>query len=236
MNILAVGANPDDVELLCAGTLARYARSGDSVHVCYISNGDKGGAANAAEATAAIREEESRKAARLINAELYPLNVPDGEVTASLELRRRLVGVIRRAKPDVVISHFEHDYMSDHNHTAALVADAVFWSKVAGFAATAEAEDSQAGPLAVYHMDTVAGINFSPEEYVDITDVMDVKIEMLSQHESQIRYMKERDGLDFIDYMVTAAKYRGYQCGVKYAEAFVRMKRYPFLTPRRLLP
>ena len=66
--------------------------------------------------------------------------------------------------------------------------------------------------------------------------MINTKIEMLSQHKSQIRYMKERDGLDCLDYVRTMAKFRGYQCGVAYAEGFVPERVYPSLSPRRVLP
>ena len=88
----------------------------------------------------------------------------------------------------------------------------------------------------LFYMDTVGGIGFAPEEYVDISAVIDVKIEMLSQHKSQIEFMRERDGFDLVDYVRTSAKYRGYQCGVRYAEGFVPERVYPSLRPRRILP
>ena len=59
---------------------------------------------------------------------------------------------------------------------------------------------------------------------------------MLAQHKSQLQYMKERDGLDLLEYLRTAAKYRGHQCGVEYAEGFVPEKIYPSLSTKRLLP
>ena len=59
---------------------------------------------------------------------------------------------------------------------------------------------------------------------------------MLSKHKSQMAYMMERDGLDLLDDTTTAEKYRGYQCGVKYVEGFIRKKVYPSLSPKRLLP
>jgi LmbE family N-acetylglucosaminyl deacetylase len=236
MNILAVGANPDDVELLCSGTLAIYSNRGDNIHICYVSNGDKGGNGIAPEKMVRIRKKEAHNAAQILNARTYPLNVPDGEALNSLELRRKLAGVIRKTKADVIITHYHKDYMSDHNSTSILVADAAFWAMVAGFKSIPGINEVMAKPPVIYNMDTLGGIDFLPEEYVDISNVIDTKVKILSQHKSQIIYMKERDNLDFIDYMITVAKFRGYQCGVKYAEAFVKVRRYPFLTSKRLLP
>jgi LmbE family N-acetylglucosaminyl deacetylase len=236
VKVLAVGANPDDVEFLCAGTLARYADRGDQTAIAYLTTGDKGGTDMSPEETAAVRREEADNAARVIGAELYPVGLPDGHVEVNLALRRRIVEVIRLARPDVLITHFHRDYMSDHSNTSRLVKDASFWAGVAGFEGYGGQAPSHDVIPPVYYMDTVLGIGFQPEQYVDITDVMEVKIEMLSKHQSQIRYMRERDGLDFLDCMKTAARYRGYQCGAAFAEGFIAERVYPSVSPRRDLP
>jgi N-acetylglucosamine malate deacetylase 1 len=236
MNILAVGANPDDVEFLCAGTLAVYAKRGDSVSIAFLTTGDKGSSKIPPEEMAAIRQQEAENAAKIIGAKVFPLGIPDGEVEVSMGLRRRIVELIRQTQPDAVITHFSDDYMSDHNYTSQLVVDAGFWAGSKDFSGDPGKSPHVKIIPPIFYMDTLAGIGFVPQEYVDITEVMDIKIEMLSQHKSQLEYMKERDGLDFLDYMKTAARYRGYQCGVKYAEGFIPNKVYPSLSTRRLLP
>jgi N-acetylglucosamine malate deacetylase 1 len=236
MNILAVGANPDDVEFLCSGTLARYAAQGDNVAVCYLTTGDKGSRTIPPAEMAGIRMKEAEDAGGVIGAAVYPLGIPDGEVEVSLELRRRVVEIIRLVKPDVVITHHPRDYMSDHNYTSRLVVDASFWAGSPNFEGDPGIADYHELRPPVYYMDTVAGIGFVPEEYVDITKVMDLKIRMLSAHASQLKYMKERDGLDFLDYMKTAARYRGYQCGVEFAEGFIPVRIYPSLSTKSALP
>lgn len=233
---MAVGANPDDIEFLCAGTLAVYASRGDKVSMCYLTTGDKGSKTIAPAEMAAIRKEEAQNAARIIDADIFPLNIPDGEVEVSLEMRRKLVEVIRKAEADLIITHHGHDYMSDHNGTSRLVFDASFWTGAKSFEGVPGEAPCLRGRPAIVYMDTLGGIGFVPEEYVDITEVMDIKIEMLSQHKSQLEYMKERDGFDFLDYMITAARYRGYQCGVRYAEGFMPERVYPSLSTKRLLP
>ena len=235
MNILAVGANPDDVEFLCSGTLARYAKRGDAVSVCFITNGDKGSTTIPPKEMAAIRQKEAEASAKILGAALYPLGLSDGEVAPSVALRERIEKVIRETNADIILTHAPTDYMSDHTCASQLVVDASFWA-----GASPKSDPSGKAPYAkqptVYFMDTVCGLRFQPEEYVDITDVMDMKIEMLSQHKSQMDFMKKRDGFDFLDFMITAARYRGYQCGVKYAEGFVQHRRYPTVPTKRQLP
>jgi len=236
MNVLAVGANPDDVEFLCAGTLALYAKRGDAIFIAFLTNGDKGSADLLPREMAAIRGEEARQAAAVIGATVHPLDLPDGEVEVSLPLRQRLVEVIRKTTPDMILTHAPNDYMSDHNGASRLVTDASFWAAVRAFKGSPPQSPAHHCIPPVYYMDTLAGIGFVPEEYVDITKVFDLKVEMLSKHKSQLAYMLKRDGLDMLDYMITAAKYRGYQCGVRYAEGFILNKVYPSLSARRMLP
>ena len=236
MNVLAVGANPDDVEFLCAGTLAACARRGDRISIAYLTQGDKGASAASPGEIAAVRRREAEAAAALIGARLTALGIPDGEVEVTLSLRRRVVEVIRSEQPDFIITHYPFDYMSDHNATSRLVFEASFWAGSRHFSGDPGSAPAHSLRPPVYYMDTVGGLGFLPQEYVDISPVMDLKTAMLSEHGSQLAYMKERDGLDFLDCMRTAARYRGYQCGVEYAEGFVPERVYPSLSPRRLLP
>lgn len=74
----------------------------------------------------------------------------------------------------------------------------------------------------IYYMDTLAGVNFLPAEYVDISEHIEAKLNALNCHQSQIKWMLEHDGIDFLDFVRTVSKFRGLQCGVKYAEEFRR--------------
>ena len=93
---------------------------------------------------------------------------------------------------------------------------------------------SQVTPI--FYMDNLGGNEFLPTEYVDVTEEIDLKLEMLECHVSQLKWMREHDNIDFADMVKTISKYRGYQCGVQYAEAFAQCMVYPKPTVRRLLP
>ena len=85
-------------------------------------------------------------------------------------------------------------------------------------------------------MDTLAGVNFNPTMYVDVTETIDLKIDMLNCHESQIVWMRDHDHIDFCDMVRTCSRYRGYQCGAEYAEGFKQCQVYLKGTTKRLLP
>jgi LmbE family N-acetylglucosaminyl deacetylase len=249
MNILAVGCHPDDLEIGCGGTLARYARGGHTVVMCIVANGNQGHAVIMPEALRAIRRAEALAAGeRLGAAQTLTLDVPDLLVSSeNAGTVRKLVEVIRRTRPDLIITHSPEDYMRDHVEVSRLVFDASFSASVPHFS-TGEAEGEGGGPgntpgiaeiapiVPLYYMDTLAGVNFLPTEYVDVTETIEDKLEALGRHESQVRWMRDHDGIDFLDFVRTVAKFRGLQCGAQYAEGFRQCPTWPRLATKRLLP
>lgn len=234
MRILAVGANPDDIELLCGGTLAKYAKQGNKIVMCHVANGDLGHFHIPREKLAKIREKEAENAGKLIKAEkVINMNFHDLDIYVDRESIMRFVDMIREAKPDIIITHAPNDYMSDHTATSKLVIDASFAATVPQLK-TKHQYHPKITPI--YYMDTVAGVDFLPTEYVDITDVIETKKKMLLAHKSQITWMKEHDKIDFIEFMLTSAKFRGLQANVKYAEGFRKAEIWPRNITKRLLP
>src|SRR4029453_11948111 len=126
MRILAVGAHPDDLEILCAGTLAKYRARGDTVFMCHVSNGDKGHYIIPPDELTRIRRDEARAAAAVIEAECVEMDFRDMEIHDSDATRRRFIDMLRAAPPDVVITHHPDDYHTDHKATSALTIEASF--------------------------------------------------------------------------------------------------------------
>ncbi len=235
MNVLAVGCHPDDLEIGCGGTLARYAAMGDVVIMCNVANGDKGHVELLPDVLGKIRAEEARGAAEIVGAkEILNLNVPDLEVDSYNENTvKKVIDAIRYAKPDMIITHSPDDYMRDHLEVSRLVFDASFSSSVPHMF-TDNPYWAKISPI--YYMDTLAGVNFIPTEYVDISETLELKLSAINCHESQIKWLKDHDGIDFLDFTRTVSKFRGLQCGVPYAEGFRQCNVWPRNTTRRLLP
>jgi len=234
LNILAVGAHPDDLELLCAGTLARYRQAGHTVTLCTIARGDRGASHGSRDELAAVRSREAKAAAELIGARHFSLEVPDGEVDGSdRDQRRRLTEVIRISAPDLVITHSPDDYMSDHNECSELVFASTFLATLGLFECDGPVLASV--PALVY-MDTLSGLNFEPDEYVDISSTIDTKVAMMAAHKSQLDWLGSHDEMDAIAQIRTVAAFRGLQSGVAYAEAFRHCRRHLRMRTYRLLP
>jgi LmbE family N-acetylglucosaminyl deacetylase len=234
VRVLAVSAHPDDLEILCGGTLARFVREGHQVTMCHVSLGDRGSFEHTSAEIAALRLDEARTAAGVIGAEHMTLGLSDGEVSAADSAQRRLaVDLIRQARPDLVITHAPNDYMADHNETSKLLLDA---THIATLPLYETAHAAHAQVAAVYYMDTLAGVGFVPTEYVDVTADLETKLTALRCHRSQLDWLRDHDGVDVVEQARVVSAFRGFQSGVAYAEGFSACLTWLRTRTVRLLP
>jgi LmbE family N-acetylglucosaminyl deacetylase len=233
LRVMAVGPHPDDLEVLCGGTLALYAKQGHEVFMYYATDGTKGGLNKPEETIKAERAEEARRSAEMINAVSFGGDFKDGEVVVDLKSRLTMIDAIRRCKSDVLIAPHLNDYHTDHVNVSRLVFEAIYHAAIPRTVTRHPA--LKVLPI-LYYMDTVTGIGFVPEEYVDITEVIEVKKAMMRAHASQLEFVKEHHGVDFIDLIEVSGRFRGYQCGARYAEGFVLNQGWNRVPTCRLLP
>ena len=238
MNILAIGAHPDDIETSCGGTLAKYAKLGHKVFTATATNGNVGSATLPMDEIAKIRKEEARRAAAIIGAEYICLDYDDEMFFEDRAARLAFINLVRYCKADIILTHNPEDYNPDHELTSKIINDIAVMIPVAKIQTQAPAYDKI--PIIAY-FEPVNGLGFVPTEYVDITDTMEIKMAMCREHKSQVTWMSDnyKDTMankDFFDDYYTIARYRGIQCGVEYAEGF-RMANDAFrVVPRRVLP
>ena len=234
MKVLAVGAHPDDLELLCGGTLARFAATGHEVVMCHVTLGDCGSLVHTRGEIGDIRLAEAKAAAAIIGAAHETLSLSDAKVHSADEVQQALmIDLFRRAQPDLVITHAPNDYMGDHNEVSKLVFDCSYFA-TAPLLRTSVEKASSLTPI--YYMDTVVGLGFFPTHFVDITETFSEKKVMLAAHESQVAWVRDHDGRDMLEQMEVCARFRGHQCGVPYAEAFAECLVWGRATTSRLLP
>ena len=235
MRVLAVGCHPDDLEIHAFGTLIRHIKRGDEVIICGVANGCMGHMVIMPKELAAIRVKEAQDAAKLIGANEYiNLGVDDLAIDSRNEtLYKKMIDIIRYARPDVIITHSANDYMRDHNEVHELAFNAGFDSSIPHFITEHPVHPEIAS---MYFMEPSASNDFAATDYVDITDVMELKLEALSCHKSQIKWLKDHDDNDVIDNTRAAARYRGKLSKVKYAEAFKRCDRVLRMNTFRMLP
>lgn len=235
MRVLAVGCHPDDLEIACAGTLRKYVEEGAEVYMCHVANGNMGHVKILPDPLAEIRATEAQKSGEIIGAKkVFNLGVGDTYINRfTAEVVDALADVVREVRPDVIITHNDVDYMQDHVETSRLVFNGSFTATVAHLSVR-QAAFGEFVPI--FYMDTLVGVDFIPTHYVDITEQIEIKLKALACHESQVGWMLEHDHIDFIDMVRTCSRYRGYQCGVTYAEGFRPCTVYPRMTTKKLLP
>jgi LmbE family N-acetylglucosaminyl deacetylase len=219
---MAITAHPDDIEFSCAGTLARWAKAGTHVTYVLCTSGDVGidEPGMTRERATEIREAESRLAAEIAGAlDIVFLQEPDGLLQPTLELRKKLVREIRRYRPEVVVSGDPtvvwagDDYINHPDHRAAAQAalDAVF--PAAGQPNLFQ--ELEAEGLKAHKVRKVFVTSWGEDGLcVDIGETIDIKIEALRAHKSQ---MKEWDPAPMIkEWAAEAAK--GHE--MSFAETF----------------
>jgi LmbE family N-acetylglucosaminyl deacetylase len=233
MKILAVGAHPDDIELQCGGTLAMYVKQGHQVFMAVATNGDMGNYDTEPKELARIREAEFRESCEVLGATPIWMGYPDELLENTMEVRLAFVDMIRSVNPDLVITHGVNDYHPDHRNTYHLVWDALPLTSIAHIKTKHEPTNRQ---VTLYLMDNIGGIDFLPTEFVDISEVIEVKKAALAKHASQTYIFKSLMDVDLLDVVETVGKFRGYQAGCKYAEGFTKLEAWYRGLSKRLLP
>jgi LmbE family N-acetylglucosaminyl deacetylase len=224
---LAVYAHPDDSEVSCGGTLARWAAAGCRVHVVVCTRGDKGSSDPTVkpDQLAKKRAKEVAAAGKVLGVAGHDLlGHNDGELENDLALRGRLVTIIRRVKPEVVVCpdptavFFGQSYFNHHDHREIGFAtlDAV------SPAAASPHYFPQAGDAHAVSCVYLSG-TLEADVWVDISDSLDVKAEALLCHQSQLGETAEWLRLFVRD----RAEQGGRQAGVAYAEGFRRLQLSP---------
>ena len=181
MNVLAIGCHPDDIEIGCSGTLAKCVKRGDKVTVCHVANGNMGHEIIKPDELREMRANEAKNAGALAGIEVVTIDIGDLLLNGSdISQRDKIAELIIKVQPDFIITHSPTDYMSDHLAVSKLVFDASFVASVPQYNG-----GKKTSVVPIYYMDNLAGVNSNPTEYVDITNEIDLKIEMLECHVSQ---------------------------------------------------
>lgn len=184
INVLMIGAHPDDCEVGAGGLAILYAQQGHRVKFVSMTNGNKGHHQMAPDALAERRHAESMEAARRIGITYEVLDIPDGELMPTLENRHEVIRLIREWDADIVISHRPNTYHADHRYTGILVQDAAFLVMVPHI--VSEVRALEANPLFLYFSDTFQQPNpFRSDIVIDVSSALDDMVQLLDAHESQ---------------------------------------------------
>ncbi len=224
MRILAIHAHPDDIELLCAGTLCHLSNLGHDIHMATLSNGDKGTPDKPQEEIANIRKQEAQRSAEVIKGSYTCLDFQDFEIFDDDPSRRKVAEFLRQINPDIVITASPQDYMADHEVTSVLVRNACFIAPCRNYI-TGKAPIMDKIPV-LYYTDPIEGKDafgnrIQPDFCIDISTVIDTKEKILTCHASQREWLLKHHGIDcYVEAMRAWSQTRGEEFGFAFGEAF----------------
>jgi len=224
----AVAAHPDDIEFMMAGTLLLLKEAGYEIHYMTLANGSCGTLTLSAEEIARVRTAEAKRAADLIGAVYHPSFLADLEIFFNKEALSKLAAVMREVNPTVLLAPSPEDYMEDHMNASRLAVTAAFAKGLRNFS-TSPRRKHVSGDVAIYHT-LPHGLRDGlrrrvwPDQYVDITSVIDRKRRMLAQHKSQKEWLDKTQGMDsYLSTMVEMSAEVGRMSETfKYAEGWRR--------------
>lgn len=222
LDILAVGIHPDDVELSASGTLLRHAALGKTFGLLDLSRGELG-----TRGTPEIRAEEAATSARLLGAQVREtLDIPDGLFVDSPEHRLKIIRVLRKYQPDIVLCNALTDRHPDHGRAAKMVAEACFYAGLPRIETFDNEGNKQEKwrPKAVYHY--IQDEQLTPDFVVDISPWFARKMEAILSFRSQFYDPNGTEpntpisGKDFLAFMEAKGRVFGRSIQAEYAEGF----------------
>jgi len=223
---LATCAHPDDIEFMMSGTLLLLKNLGWEIHYLNIANGSCGSTELPARQIATVRTNEAKASCESAGFIHHMPITNDLEVFYADDQIRKVAAVVRAVKPSIILTQSPQDYMEDHMNSCRLTVTAAFSKAMVNYI-TIPAVDAIEFETSIYHACPM-GLSdqlknpIIPNFLVDVTTVMDKKVEMLRKHESQYKFLEETQGT--ADYVLQMKE----QCeimanvkgGIKYAEGF----------------
>jgi LmbE family N-acetylglucosaminyl deacetylase len=184
IRIIAIGAHPDDCDIGAAGMAAKMAAAGHKVKFLSVTNGDAGHQSMGGGALAKRRRAEAQESGRRLGIEYEVLDNHDGELLPTLDVRLQIIRKIREWQADVVISPRTNDYHPDHRNTGILVQDAAYMVMVPNVAP--DTPPLKKNPVFLHFQDRFKTPSpFRPDVAIDISEVIDKKVDAMDAHESQ---------------------------------------------------
>ena len=229
VDILAIGAHPDDVELGCGGTLAKLIFEGKKAAVVDLTQGELG-----TRGTNITRAQEAASASEILGISAREnLKMKDGFILNSEEYQIQIVKMIRKYQPEIVLANAVDDRHPDHAKAAKLVSDACFLSGLVKIETELDGENQkQWRPKQVFHY--IQWKHITPDFVIDISNFMEKKIEACLAYKTQFYDPDSKEPMtpiatkDFLESLTYRAQDLGRLSGVEFAEGFTTEKLLAF--------
>ena len=221
IDILAIGAHPDDVELTCSGTILKHIQMGKTVGIIDLTQGELG-----TRGTAKIRQQEAQNAATYLGVKFREnLRMKDGKFENNSTHQLEIIKKIRKYRPEIILCNAISDRHPDHARAATLVSEAAFYSGLRKITTQVDGKSQQAWrPKVVYHY--IQDRYLKPDFVVDITPFVDQKMQAIKLFKSQFFDPKSKEpatpisGENFIAFLKARMAEMGRSIACDYAEGF----------------
>lgn len=221
VDILAVGVHPDDIELSCAGTLITHRQMGKSIALCDLTQGELG-----SRGSGELRLKEAESARQIMNIDQREnIGLADGFFQKDRASLLKLIEVIRAYQPDIVFANAIRDRHTDHGRAADFIKEACFLSGLIKIETQRNGmPQDKWRPKAVYHY--IQDYYIEPDFIVDISDVMETKMEAIYAYSSQFYNPNSTEietpisSKSFMEHVYGRARQFGRLIGVEFAEGF----------------
>ncbi len=195
MNILALGAHPDDIEFGCGGTFLKFSKEENNIYFLVLTRGEYGGDPQ-------LRHKEQEEALKLLGIKkIFWGGYTDTELPNDRIIITHIDKIIQEVNPDEVYVNYIEDIHQDHRILARCTLAATRYIKK------------------VFFYEDYTSSNFDPDIFVDIEDVLEKKQELIRLYESQVK-KSYPTRLDMVETVRAMANFRGFQGKIKYAEGF----------------
>ncbi|MFH0992299.1 MAG: bacillithiol biosynthesis deacetylase BshB1 [bacterium] len=222
VEVLAIGAHPDDIELSCGGTVAKLVRQGHSVALVDLTQGELG-----TRGTKEIRAKEAEAAAQVLGVVTRRnLRIPDGHVDVTKKNLLKLITLIRELRPRILLIPYSVERHPDHVNAHLLAKEAWFYAGLQKLKTRMNGKEQSAHRPHHYY-EFMQWHEFDPSFIVDISDSFDLKMKAILAHASQFYNptSKEKEtklsSPEFLEMVDVRCRYYGQRIGVRYGEPFI---------------
>lgn len=229
LDVLAIGVHPDDVELGCSGTIINEVKNGKKTGIVDLTQGELG-----TRGSVETRYLESANASMIMGVHVREnLQMRDGFFENNEENKMKLIRVIRKYRPDIVIGNILHDRHPDHGRAGKMISDACFLSGLRKIETTDENGNEQDRWRPSYVLHYIQDWYHEPDILIDISDVFEQRMKAIEAYTTQFHTGTDTGDEpqtyistpDFLDSVIARARMFGKRIGVKYAEGFISEKK-----------
>ena len=227
LDLLAFGVHPDDIELSCAGTLLVEKNKGKKFGIVDLTRGELG-----TRGTAETREEEAENSAKILGVDAREnLDMADAFFRNDEENQRKIIKILRKYQPEIILCNAIMDRHPDHGRAAKLVSDSCFLSGLRKIE-TFDGKQKQDAWKPKFILNYIQDSYMTPNFVVDISDVIEKKLEAIRAFKTQFFTGSGNDSgpqtyistPEFLESIINRTKMFGKMIGVKHAEGFISKK------------